>query len=147
LTYLGDPQRTGIGPQSPAAANPRKLWTATVDGDVYAAPVVSGGTLVAATERDVVYGLDAATGAQRWSTHLGTPVPLSSLRCGNIDPNGVTSTPVIDAAVQLVYLVAMLDAPIRHAMFALRLGDGSVVCTATSIRLTPIPSCISSVGH
>jgi outer membrane protein assembly factor BamB len=126
LTYLGDPVRSGIGAQTPQATNAHRTWTASVDGDVYAAPLVSAGTVFAATEHDTVYALDAGSGAVRWSRHLGEPVPLSSLSCGNIDPNGVTSTPVLDPAAQLVYVVAMLDTPVRHEMFALHLGDGSI---------------------
>jgi hypothetical protein len=53
-------------------------------------------------------------------------VPLSQLQCGNIDPNGITSTPVIDTVSATVYVVAMLAAPVRHELFALRLADGSV---------------------
>jgi outer membrane protein assembly factor BamB len=126
-TYMGDPVRSGIGPGAPVAASPRPAWTATVDGDVYGQPLVAGSTVIAATEQDNVYALDAATGAMRWRAQLGTPVPLSQLQCGNIDPNGITSTPVVDPGAGVIYAVAMLDAPIRHELFALRLGDGAVV--------------------
>lgn len=125
-TYMGDPQRTGIGPLTPAVGSPHRTWSATVDGDVYAAPLVAGTAVIVATEHDSVYALDGATGAVRWRTHLGEPAPLSELLCGNIDPNGITSTPVIDAAAGTVDVVAMLDAPLRHEVFALRLSDGGV---------------------
>jgi outer membrane protein assembly factor BamB len=126
-TYMGDPARTGIGPATPAASRPAPAWTAAVEGDVYGQPLVSGATVLAATEQNNVYALDAATGALRWKVHLGTPVPLSQLQCGNIDPNGITSTPVIDTAAGILYAVAMLDAPARHELFALHLSDGSVL--------------------
>jgi outer membrane protein assembly factor BamB len=126
-TYMGDAQRSGVGPATPATTNAHRTWTAQVDGDVFAAPLVAGSSVVVATEHDTVYALDAATGAARWHTHLGEPVPVRSLVCGNIDPNGITSTPVIDAAAGTVYAVAMLDAPIRHELFALRLSDGGVL--------------------
>ncbi|HEY6379847.1 MAG TPA: hypothetical protein VI316_11780, partial [Candidatus Dormibacteraeota bacterium] len=42
------------------------------------------------------------------------------------DPNGITSTPVIDISKGMVYVVAMLSSPIRHELFALRLADGGV---------------------
>src|SRR5450756_944016 len=47
------------------------------------------------------------TGAVLWSTHLGTPVPLRSLPCGNITPTvGITGTPVIDQARSEIFVVA-----------------------------------------
>jgi hypothetical protein len=50
--------------------------------------------------------MDATTGHLIWARSLGKPVPRSALRCGNIDPLGVTGTPVIDEATQSVYLDA-----------------------------------------
>jgi outer membrane protein assembly factor BamB len=47
------------------------------------------------------------------------------LECGNIDPTGVTGTPVIDPATQTIYLVAFA-LPGRHDLVALNLSDGSV---------------------
>jgi len=128
-TYMGDAMRTGIGPALPAtrAGNIDKAWTAAVDGDVYAEPLVLGAAVVVATERNSVYVLDAATGYVRWHVNLGPPVPRSKLECGYIDPNGVTSTPVIDPRARIVYVVAFIDAPAHHELFALRLADGSIV--------------------
>jgi outer membrane protein assembly factor BamB len=124
---MGDQARSGIGPESPVAANAHRTWAATVDGDVYGEPLVAGGAVIAASEQDSVYSLDATSGTVRWRTHLGQPVPLAELVCGDIDPNGITSTPVADTTAGVVYAVAMLDAPIRHELFALRLSDGAVV--------------------
>lgn len=118
--------RTGVGPATPAAANPHRTWTAPVDGDVYAEPLVLGSTIVVATERDSVYALDAASGAVLWHTKLGDPVPRSQLECGYIDPNGITSTPVIDPSAGMVYAVAFLNSPMRHEIFALKLADGLI---------------------
>jgi hypothetical protein len=125
-TYMADSMRSGVGPVGPPATRPHRTWTATVDGDVYAEPLVTGLNVIVATEHDSVYALDAATGGIRWRAHLGEPVPLRQLECGNIDPNGITSTPVIDPAAGMVYAVAMLTAPPRHVLFALRLADGTV---------------------
>lgn len=126
-TYMGDPARSGVGPSTPVAASPHRTWTAPVDGDVYAEPLVTGGSVIVATEQDSVYSLDAATGAIRWRAHLGDPVALAQLVCGNIDPNGITSTPVVDSAAGVVYAVAMLGGPLRHELFAVRLSDGGVL--------------------
>jgi len=54
------------------------------------------------------------------------PLPLSQLQCGDIDPNGITATPVVDTAAGTVDVVAMLENPVRHELYALRLGDGTI---------------------
>jgi len=126
-TYMGDTMRSGVGPATPPATAPHRTWTAKVDGDVYAEPLVAGLSVIVATEQDTIYALNAATGAVRWRQHLGDPVPRRLLECGNIDPNGITSTPTIDAAAGIVYAVAMLNTPIRHELFALKISDGSTI--------------------
>jgi len=86
--------------------------------------------VVVASEQDVVYALDAVSGATVWQTSLGAPVPLAALPCGNIDPLGVTGTPVIDAASRTLFVDAMTTpdggATKRHLVFALSVDDGSV---------------------
>ena len=72
-------------------------WTASVDGAVYAQPLVVGSEVIVATENDSVYALNASTGAVLWMRHLASPVP-SGLPCGNILPSGITGTPVADVA-------------------------------------------------
>ena len=120
-----------------AAAAVRPDFTAALPGSTfYAQPLyvagVDGGPnlLVVASEQDVVSALDATTGHIVWQHRLGTPVPLSRLPCGNIDPLGVTGTPVIDAAARTVYVAAMTTpddgATKRHLVFALSLDDGLV---------------------
>jgi hypothetical protein len=126
---MGDAMRTGVGPATPIVKGRqvRKTWTAAVEGDVYAEPLVVGPTVVVATEHNSLYALDATNGAVRWHDRLGTPVPRSELECGYIDPNGVTSTPVIDVAAGIVYVVAFIDGPMRHELFAVKLDGGSVL--------------------
>jgi outer membrane protein assembly factor BamB len=105
-TYHRDAARTGVDPAGPAAGRLAIAWRRRLDGAVYGQPLAIGGLVIAATEGDTVYGLDRATGHVRWRVHLGTPVPLSALPCGDIDPLGVTGTPVYDPATGLVYAVA-----------------------------------------
>ena len=105
-TYHRNAARTGVGPAAPAAGPLAIAWRQRLDGAVYGQPLVVGSTVIAATEGDSVYGLDRATGAVRWRVHLGTPVPLSNLPCGDIDPLGITGTTVYDPATGLVYAVA-----------------------------------------
>jgi outer membrane protein assembly factor BamB len=103
----------------------------TVTGNVYAQPLfVASATagehdqLIVATERNQVYALDASTGAQTWVRDLGAPVPTSALPCGNINPLGVTGTPIIEAATRTIYLDAMTTGP-KHMIHALSLDDGT----------------------
>jgi outer membrane protein assembly factor BamB len=105
-TYHRDAARTGTAPATPAAGPLAIAWRRHLDGAVYGQPLVVGGVVIAATEGDTVYGLDRATGQVRWQVHLGTPVPLSTLPCGDIGPLGITGTPVYDPATGLVYAVA-----------------------------------------
>jgi outer membrane protein assembly factor BamB len=106
LNYHRDPAHTGFAGAAPPAGQLSIAWTRRLDGAVYGQPLVIGGLVIAATEGDSVYGLDRATGKVRWRAHVGTPVPLASLPCGNIDPLGITGTPVYDPATKLVYAVA-----------------------------------------
>jgi outer membrane protein assembly factor BamB len=86
--------------------------------------------VIVATEQNNVYALNAATGAQVWKTNLGAPVPLADMPCGNIDPFGVTGTPVIDFGSRALFVDAMTtpDAGTtkRHLIFALSIDDGSI---------------------
>lgn len=110
---------------------------AQIAGHVYAQPLYwhPGGTapgmLLIATEDDAVYALDAATGKTIWQTSLAKPVARSALPCGNIGPLGITGTPVIDPAGQVLYLDAMRQGAqagtAEHAIYALSLRDGSVL--------------------
>ena len=61
-----------------------------------------------------------------WSTHLGQPVPATSLPCGDIDPVGITSTPVVDTAAGRVYAVGMVR-PAQHMLWDLDLATGQLV--------------------
>ena len=106
--YHRDPAHTGLAAAAPAAGPLSIAWTRRLDGAVYGQPLAIGRLVVAATEGDSVYGLDRATGTVRWRAHVGAPVPLASLPCGNIDPLGITGTTVYSPATGLVYAVAAL---------------------------------------
>ena len=123
-TYHGQPARTGVAATGPALGHVRRLWTATVDGAVYAEPLVARGKVIVATENDSVYALDAATGQQLWRAQLGTPVSGGDLPCGNIDPSGITGTPVIDSAAGVLYAVTFQR--FEHRLEALDLASGHV---------------------
>ncbi|MBV8089797.1 MAG: hypothetical protein JO139_09525 [Alphaproteobacteria bacterium] len=100
-------------------------------GHVYAQPLYwqPAEMLIVATEDDTVHAISAKSGSEIWSRTLGRPVPLSSQPCGNIDPLGITGTPVIDEATQAVYLdatVAEASGP-HDKIFALSLRDGALL--------------------
>ncbi|MCL5736958.1 MAG: PQQ-binding-like beta-propeller repeat protein [Actinobacteria bacterium] len=97
-----------------------------MDGDIYAQPLVVGNEVIAATEGNTVYALDAASGRQIWKAALGEPVRGSDLPCGNIDPSGITGTPVADTSSGTLYAVAFLRSSMQHELFALDLQTGSV---------------------
>jgi outer membrane protein assembly factor BamB len=96
----------------------------SLDGDVYGEPLVVGDTVIVATENNSVYAFDAATGKTKWQTlKLGDPIDGSSLPCGNVNPVGITSTPVADPANNRVYVVGMMK-PNHHELIALNLQTG-----------------------
>jgi polyvinyl alcohol dehydrogenase (cytochrome) len=117
--------RTGIADDLPAAGPLSQRWTAHLDGAVYGQPLVVGSTVIAATENDTLYALSESTGAVVWRHHLGTPVPRSTLQCGDIDPLGITGTPVYDQGNGLVYAVAETTG-YHHVLFGLAVSDGAI---------------------
>ena len=127
LTYQHDAARSGrtTGAYNPASTT--LLWESDpLDGQIYAQVLVAGARVFVATENDTIYALDAVTGRAVWSQHLGEPVPRSALPCGNIDPTGITGTPVIDSAAGVLYAVDYLRQPPHHELVALDLNSGAV---------------------
>ena len=140
-TYHGDPARQGNFVVPGLTWNRARSghlddnFNARFSGHVYAQPLYwrsarpEAGILIAATADDSVLGIDAATGELLWQKSLGTPVSADDLPCGNIDPVGITGTPVIDPGTQIIYLDAAVHSPSgpRHQIFALSLRDGSTI--------------------
>jgi outer membrane protein assembly factor BamB len=123
--YHRDASRSGLGPAEPAITSPKESWIASVDGDVYASPLIVAGHVIVATENNTVYSLDLFTGSVVWKVRLGDPVDARSLPCGNISPvTGITGTPAADIAGGKLYVVAYLRSH-HHMLFALNLVDGS----------------------
>jgi polyvinyl alcohol dehydrogenase (cytochrome) len=123
--YNRTPDRAGVATGVPAPSTPRVAWRASLDGAVYGQPLLIGSLVVVATENDSVYALDSATGNVSWHARLGTPARLSSLPCGNIDPLGITGTPIYDQSSGIVYAVAETS-DYRHTLFGLSVTDGAV---------------------
>jgi outer membrane protein assembly factor BamB len=107
------------------SGDPKLVASIKLDGAVYASPIVVNGITVVATENDTVYAFDASF-HQIWKAHLGAPSPAGERPCGNIDPLGITGTPVYDAASGLVYVAPEYGGPPRHEVVALKLTTGEV---------------------
>jgi hypothetical protein len=119
ITNSGDDLRDGWYPNQPALSPDAvadstfgQLWDAPVDGQVYAQPLVTGTSVIVATERNKVYSFDSETGATKWSRDLGPSYPANLIGCGDLNPDlGVTATPVIDEATNTIYLTYKTFAP------------------------------------
>jgi hypothetical protein len=140
ITNSGEGLRTGWYPDEPTITPQLlnggtfgRLWSAAVEGQVYAQPLLDDGTLVVATEQDKVYGLDPATGDRQWSESLGTPWNPAEIGCGDLTPNiGITATPVIDPSTNIAYLtyktyVSGSSGPARWSMDAISVATGKTV--------------------
>jgi len=126
--YHGNGARTGKLNGLPPAGRLTKAWSRRLGAAVYGQPLIIGNTVIAATESDQVYGLNRASGAVRWHTRVGTPLPIGRQPCGDINPLGITSTPLYDPRTRLVYVVAQ-NRRTGHLLAALRVSDGRVAFT------------------
>src|SRR5437867_5564294 len=131
-----NPSRDGVyidpGFTPSAAANlTRDLnFDGTISGHVYAQPLyIEGGPngpmIIAVTESNNVYALNATTGTVIWQrTDIGPPV-TSGLPCGNINPAGITGTPVVDLASRSLFFDAWIDgATKKHFIYTLCVDTG-----------------------
>jgi len=133
-----DPSFTRSG----AAALTRDLtFSGSITGNVYAQPLfIEGGPggkamVIAVTEANNVYALDATNGAILWQMNVGPPVPSGTLDCGNITPSGITGTPIVDLPSRALFFSAMMMVtnPVatntlipEHFIFSLDVDTGSV---------------------
>src|SRR6266404_6135349 len=103
----------------------------TVSGNVYAQPLYieggpSGPMIIAVTESNNVYALNASTGTVIWQRNLGTPAPSGTPCPGNIIPVGITGTPVIDLASRSLFLDAVVSgSPNKHFIYSLNVDTGA----------------------
>src|SRR5690349_18341456 len=113
---------TILSPQTVRSSTFGKLFSLTVDGQVYAQPLYIQNVAVnskphnvvfVATQHNSVYAFDAdAPGPPLWTVNLGPSVPSSSYATDDgpyddISPEiGILGTPVIDSSTGTLYLVA-----------------------------------------
>lgn len=139
VTYHNSSARTGAyrvpGLTTAAAASITRntAFSPVLTGHVYAQPLYwkpKGGAaeLIVATESNIVYALNPASGAILWQTQLAAPA-TSGLPCGNISPEGIDGTPAIDAATGTLYLDALTQsgASFDQKLYAISLANGSIV--------------------
>ena len=123
--------------QSAAANLARDLtFDGTIEGEVYAQPLyVEGGPngpmVIAVTEWNNVYALDAVDGTIIWWRNVGPPVPLADLECPpKFDPMGITGTPVVDLASRALFLDAMTTPDggntKQHLILSLNVDTGDI---------------------
>ena len=120
-----NPNETTLAPNVVNAADFGKLFSSGIDGYAYAEPLYVPGVnitagsnrgthnvLYVATEHDSLYAFDADNGVLLWKDSLlhpihggvVTPVPTVALGFSTLGPEeGITSTPVIDAATGTLY--------------------------------------------
>jgi outer membrane protein assembly factor BamB len=123
--YHANAARTGYVAGVPNATGLTSLWKQQLDGAVYAEPLVVAGHVIVATENDTLYSLDAHSGQVLWHTSVGTPVPQSDLPCGDINPLGITGTPVYDPQTGLVFAVAEITGP-AHILVGVDIQTGRI---------------------
>lgn len=123
--YHYDDARSGYLVNAPDPQKLTSAWTVNLDGAVYAEPLIIDHHVIIATEGDTLYSLDDQTGQVQWQTNVGQPVALSHLPCGNIDPLGITGTPVYDPATKLIFAVAEVTGP-THILVGVDVQSGQV---------------------
>ncbi|OLB96050.1 MAG: hypothetical protein AUI15_14765 [Actinobacteria bacterium 13_2_20CM_2_66_6] len=121
--YHRDGGHTGFDSTLPNATGATTGWVSpNLDGQVYAEPLFYGGIVYAATLNNTIYALNGRTGRVVWSHHLRTP-KSSGWSCGNVSPQGILGTPVIDPAGGRIY-AATLGSDSIYRLEGLRLTDG-----------------------
>jgi len=123
--------------QSATANLARDLnFDGTISGDVYAQPLyIEGGPggralVIAVTESNNVYALDATDGSIIWQRNVGPPVPANDLNCSKFDTMGITGTPIIDLASRALFLDAMTTpdggTTKKHYIISLNVDTGAI---------------------
>ena len=119
-----------------AAALRRDLaFGGSISGNVYAQPLyIEGGPggramVIAVTESNNVYALDAADGSVIWQRNVGPPVQHANLPCGDIIPLGITGTPIVDLPSRALLFDAMTTpengATVKHLIYSMNVDTGS----------------------
>jgi hypothetical protein len=108
----------------------------TIEGNVYAQPLYldngpdGRATIIAVTESNNVYALDALDGSIIWERNVGPSVSASDLICTKFDPMGITGTPIVDLASRALFLDAMITpdggTTKQHLILSLNVDTGDI---------------------
>ncbi|MEP7051048.1 MAG: hypothetical protein ABJB12_11880 [Pseudomonadota bacterium] len=107
-------------------------FAANFEGNMYASPLYLAkgphgkGAFFAVTTSNDVIALDEARWSVVWKTNLGAAPTATGVKCGNVHPLGILSTPVIDAATRTIYVANALGSTSieKHQVHALSVDDG-----------------------
>jgi hypothetical protein len=128
--YHRDDGHTGNDPTLPQFSTVSTGWVSSaMDAQVYASPLIYNGLVYSATLNNTVYAFDQATGSLVWSNPLGAP-QTTGWGCGNVSPQGILGTPVIDAAGGRIYVAAFFSNDTYHVI-GLSLSTGAVQMDTT----------------
>jgi outer membrane protein assembly factor BamB len=135
-TYHLDRRRTGNDLGEPSFSGITSAWNSrALDGAMYAEPLIDGSRVIVATENNSLYAFNAATGSRVWGpVHLGAP-RTANFPCGDINPLGITGTPVIDGG--FVYAVAEVQLTSTSYAYHLAKVDPSTGAVAYNKDVTP----------
>jgi outer membrane protein assembly factor BamB len=139
-TYHHDNGHTGYDAAAPALGTITTTpgWTETaLDGQVYAEPLVYGGVVYATTLNNTVYALRQTDGTELWHKNLGAPV-TGGWQCGNVSPQGILGTGVLDTAANRIYVATILNSNKNYYLFGLDLNNSGNVVLQTDIT-TAVP--------
>jgi len=108
-------------------------FNGAITGDVYAQPLYiedgpAGPMVIAVTESNNVYALDAVTGNVIWQRNVGTPI-TSGLPCGNVTPLGISGTPIVDLPSRSLFLDAETTptaGTFKHMIYSLNVDTGAI---------------------
>ncbi len=98
---------------------------------VFGRPLATAHAVIVGTEADDLVAVDRSTGHRLWTVRVGTPLRnvAQVAGCGDIDPLGITSAPVLDTARNEVFAVGeVLDAKrhVEHELIGVDATSGRV---------------------
>jgi hypothetical protein len=86
--------------------------------------------IIAVTESNNVYALDAVDGSIIWWRNVGPPVEAADLICSKFDPLGITGTPIVDLLSRALFLDAMVTldggTTMKHLILSLNVDTGDI---------------------
>ncbi len=111
-------------------------FVGTIIGNVYAQPLyIEGGPraramVIAVTESNYVFALDAFDGSVLWQTNEASPITSGVQPCGNVFPAGITGTPVVDLPSRALFFnsisVDPITSAVEHRIFSLNVDTGAL---------------------